>query len=60
MKIDSALKEETVKPKKLSRPKVDNIGKQGAVAEPKKAKEKTIKEIKPSQRASNDPRNKTT
>ena len=60
LKIDSAVKEEAVKPKKLSRPKMDNISEQGAVAEPEKAKEKTKKEIKPSQRASNDPRNKTT
>ena len=58
--IDNTVKGEAVKPKKLSRPKVDNIGKQGAVAEPEKAKEKTIKKINPGQRASNDPRNKTT
>jgi ribonuclease E len=60
LNIDNTVKGEAVKPKKLSRPKVDNIGKQGAVAEPEKAKEKTIKKINPGQRASNDPRNKTT
>ena len=60
LKIDSTIKGEAIKPKKLSRPKVDIIAKHSAVPESEKAKEETKKEINPNQRASNDPRNKTT